>query len=896
MRQLVHDYAWDPVVDDSITGTLLNNDSVVVGSNLVVLFSPVCRSIKCLSDFLNVGIDDGCLENVDAFCEKFRGFFENVNGAYVSRDIRFSWVDVSYELGGVENKVEIDESKLKFGFFGSGIRSLGWGFCSTNSIVLGSALVPFGLIYPKIAISSKVFHFGDSCKTVNAQLSLEILDVAGKPLECKCCDLKMVNLKMLPRNRSKDFLFTPDVMNLQALGCEEKKSFWGLFGDGLIKLHIKAVQRYVECVKFVGHSAENLVLVCESLGDSKNDQKESFGDFFADRVLDMLASELGEFVQRKSTPNWEILLSFLYKEGYWALVSLSNGNGDSCMGILKPFTVSSALVSIIEDGVYPPYKVHDSGGANVAQLIMKMDNEICKPNVDLKCSDECIDSQAGSSPSNKTAALGDGKKKKNRKKLNMLQDLTWSAFCKTAFEHSELDLGEVYFARESYNSKKLKFLKCWMKQIKKSSCSSLILQEKSKPHQDIPKQIDDRLTTLHQESEQPVSSSASAGENSLTEASRIHDEAAVDFRSETSEAFFSNLSIKIQQGLEFEGVDLGALAERLVKSSIYWLYQKHETESPSESQNTLVKSDDACGRVVPELTKLLLREPKDLVAKHKNKDSSFQASDPGSTGFASKDKVREYELQILFRMEILRSEVGATIGESMKQKFMKQICLLLETIQCHLERGFFGDWSLDNYVGKIIKSRYCHTLEDVVHRIYTKMDLLLFADDDKSPNRLLNSEDSNHSCREKSERDEIGENYRTNEPLSAEAESLQLPRNDNGSPQGIKQEEHTHRLMQAQERRERARRFASFTSWMPDLQRVWAPKQPKLMQQKSDPFRKLSKRKERRRVSYDMVCETPMTGNKRSCPQGSSIDDKDYQDSGSQSGGSVSKALFQDDQ
>lgn len=47
-----------------------------------------------------------------------------------------------------------------------------------------------------------------------------------------------------------------------------------------------------------------------------------------------------------------------------------------------------------------------------------------------------------------------------------------------------------------------------------------------------------------------------------------------------------------------------------------------------------------------------------------------------------------------------------TIGESMKQKFMKQICFLLETIQCHLERGFFGDWSLDNYVGKIIKSRY----------------------------------------------------------------------------------------------------------------------------------------------------------------------------------------------
>ena len=64
-----------------------------------------------------------------------------------------------------------------------------------------------------------------------------------------------------------------------------------------------------------------------------------------------------------------------------------------------------------------------------------------------------------------------------------------------------------------------------------------------------------------------------------------------------------------------------------------------------------------------------------------------------------------YQLQILFRMEILCSGVTQSIEESTKQKFVKQICLLLETIQCHMEGGFFGDWSLDNYVGKIIKSR-----------------------------------------------------------------------------------------------------------------------------------------------------------------------------------------------
>lgn len=65
-----------------------------------------------------------------------------------------------------------------------------------------------------------------------------------------------------------------------------------------------------------------------------------------------------------------------------------------------------------------------------------------------------------------------------------------------------------------------------------------------------------------------------------------------------------------------------------------------------------------------------------------------------------------YELQILFRMEILHSEIGSQVEESSKQKFVKQICLLLENIQCHMEGGFFGDWNLDNYVAKIIKSRY----------------------------------------------------------------------------------------------------------------------------------------------------------------------------------------------
>lgn len=56
-------------------------------------------------------------------------------------------------------------------------------------------------------------------------------------------------------------------------------------------------------------------------------------------------------------------------------------------------------------------------------------------------------------------------------------------------------------------------------------------------------------------------------------------------------------------------------------------------------------------------------------------------------------------------MEILRSEIGLGNEESVTQKFAKQICMLLEAVQCKLDGGFFGDWSLDKYVDKIIKAR-----------------------------------------------------------------------------------------------------------------------------------------------------------------------------------------------
>lgn len=636
MRQLAHEYAWDPMVRDPVMGKVLGcDDSVSVRSNLVVLLSPICRDFDSLAAFLNLGIDDQCLKDLDLFKLKFRGIFGSVNDAFVSRDIHFSWVDVKFESGSTQQGVEIGGSGSTFAFFESGIRDLGWGFSSTDSIVLGSALLPFGLIYPRIGISSYFSLYNERCKRVHVQLSLEILDVKGKPLQCKCCELELIVPRIFHENR------LDGSTNLQT-GCDEKSKrlLVEKLCDGVTKLHIKAVRRYQECVKIEEHLSEP-VTVCEFLGESGSDNKGNSSNLHVNRILRILALEMGECSLPKSVPIWKILLSFLYREGYWALVALSSDKSPLCMGILKPFTVSSALLSIMNDEFYPWNMVQEFGGGGT-ELITKADYVISKSNADMEHS-PFLDSQSGPASHGKHTAENIEKRKTSRKKLHLLQNLSWDAFCKAVPDHY-VDLEDIFFATECDNSKKLKFMKCWMKQIKKSSSCSLAITVNSKPCEDITKQLDPRMGELLQESEQSIPLSASLGDNSnsLVEIYRVQEKDTLYYHSENSEtleSFFCSLPDKIKQGVASEEVDVWALADRLVTSSIFWLCRKFEKKIESEAP--VPKIENACGGMVAEeLTRLLLREPKELFLMHKKNDPLSMASD-------SKNLIKEYPFHMV---------------------------------------------------------------------------------------------------------------------------------------------------------------------------------------------------------------------------------------------------------
>lgn len=620
-------------------GTLSESfDCVGVRTNLVILLSPLSELVGCLSGFLGVDTDDECVGNLNLFSKRFCGLFESVNDAFSQRDIHFSWINVSHE--STENKIENDELKVKFGFLETGIRNLGWGLCSTNSIVLGSALLPFGLIYPRIGMTLRNLDTDKFSKKIQAQLCLEILDKSGKPLECKFCNLELIDWNTLPENRSDDPLLVPGGLKMRCDGYEQRKISLELLGDGATKLHVKSVHKCSEIVRFKGHLSNPFLVLELSEAPAKNIQGSN-GKFFADEVLEMLAVELGDCKKPKSVPIFQLLLSFLYREGYWGLVSISNANGGSHLGILKPFMVSSALLYVIDNEFYPLLLEPTNEDRQLEEL--GTGSNTSKLGSDLNKSCNAVDYKA--SPSVRCSQDEEGKTKEKKKTRHLIQNFTWTDFYKAAFEHVNIELEDVYFDRYSNSSKKLKFFKCWVKQIKKSTLCELMLPENLRLQQGDPVKKDDGLRQLHQESEQPATSSGK--ENSLAEASNTLAEATIDYHMETSEDFFKNLSSKIQQGLISEVVDLGALAERLVSSAIYWLSQKHEVQGTSDNQPNARNSDSTLScTVATELNKLLLREPKDLATKPKNNDFSFEECSPGSTGQSSGNIIREYPFLI----------------------------------------------------------------------------------------------------------------------------------------------------------------------------------------------------------------------------------------------------------
>ncbi|PWZ31874.1 hypothetical protein Zm00014a_031548 [Zea mays] len=247
-----------------------------------------------------------------------------------------------------------------------------------------------------------------------------------------------------------------------------------------------------------------------------------------------------------------------------------------------------------------------------------------------------------------------------------------------------------------------------------------------------------------------------------------------------------------------------------------------------------------------------------------------------------------HELQILLRMEMIKSELGSAIEEGSKQKMIKDICSLLQFIDINLQGDSFQSDGILEYAEKTIKSRYINSMEDVIKKIYREMEFDLFDDDDGvdySDSLPSSSNQDDGRCR----------SQRGSDSASASALHL-LQRDGRSSRQREDDDRHDKLTARARERRDRQRRLSSFTSWVPDLRRVWALKHPGKEPCAWVPrSRSRSCAKRRRAACTDVVLETPVTSGKRHMSGSESDDARQVAARRSAALGAVSKTLFDDE-
>ncbi|KAK8933762.1 hypothetical protein KSP39_PZI015876 [Platanthera zijinensis] len=555
LLQLEHDYAWElhPLKHRGMF------QSLMVRSNLVLLFSPIPQSLSSLSEYLS----EGPLLSFQPFLSKFLQIFGLAKARLMPRDIHVSWIYVSSDGLG-------DEEWLGFSHFQSAMKKLGWGCYRTAAIILGSALVPFGLIFPYIGYTMD-FKSLDHYKKDSAELILRIIDSNGAALECTMCDLGVIVLKLHGEKL--------DIPCLNPDKCGKKS----------MRICIREI-REMNCIANTIENSCALILLHGISGATGTETAQSTeGEFITKTVLKLLCDELG--VLDVGKPIWQIVLTFLYNKNCAALVSVSDDSGSLVSGILQPFTLNYALLS-----VFPR-------------------------NIDIPLSAEIFsyDSRRG-----------------NKTNKNLLHDVSWSSFIERVFSQNDdfdsaIFLEKLYFTLPCARSKKFRFLKCWLKQIKGINFSPDSEGNELDNSSSVKGAIEE-ITSLQQQSECDFSTD----DHCLSQpASHL---ASSFFSIDDSNAFLGSISQKIDHALCTKEVDLFILVERLVFASIDALSTKYG-RSPVQELNLWKENDSFDTKIANELSNLLLVKPKDLELKCKSSASTSSTTEPISVIYSNEEKI-----------------------------------------------------------------------------------------------------------------------------------------------------------------------------------------------------------------------------------------------------------------
>jgi hypothetical protein len=511
LLQLENEYTWEARRNAETEQGLLR-----FGSNLVILFSPVSQDAKILAQFVDLdGIEDAVF-HFDDIARKFLQIFGPVRHRLDTRDISVSWVKVDFEI---ESEKEMTGSKWVEGI----LKEQNWGFSSTDAIVLGSSIIPVGLIFPFIGCSIGHTH-GRNSKHETTELVLEISDVNGKPLECKSCEFEVLHLQTVDQRSVK---MSPSFQN---------------FGREITKVCVKGVRKIGDTKKFLKNALS--VVTVRGFSSKPREATQNYAEgFFPVKILEHFCTENGELVPEM--PIWQLFLSFLYSRSYSAMVLIPDKNGDCFEGVLMPFTINHGLLYILEKGF--------------------LEKERCRCGL--------------------SETRGEKRKRKHAIE-HLLPSQDFISFRDNALSYSEAgileDICDIYFHKFSSKLKKLKFFKCWASQMRGSctgSCNLMANERESEAEAENPSPgvpFEDQMDT---------------NEVGISPFSSL----------EEAETFLGSLEEKIEKGFLLEDGNLGISVESFIHLIIDAVSKKVGDE----------------GGVGLEAANLILKKPKDLLAKYK---------------------------------------------------------------------------------------------------------------------------------------------------------------------------------------------------------------------------------------------------------------------------------------
>ncbi|KAG6552962.1 hypothetical protein Mapa_005299 [Marchantia paleacea] len=137
--------------------------------------------------------------------------------------------------------------------------------------------------------------------------------------------------------------------------------------------------------------------------------------------------------------------------------------------------------------------------------------------------------------------------------------------------------------------------------------------------------------------------------------------------------------------------------------------------------------------VAVHLKKLFCKKPRQLFSKYKELLASSAISNRSKASIVE-EKLREHELQIIFRLEVLalEGEVCTSPSSAKQECFIKEICQLLDNIQFHFPAGNQNEEGLQRYCERVIVSRYKGLLPSTVSKILSAMELNGYCDPTQS--------------------------------------------------------------------------------------------------------------------------------------------------------------------